>query len=417
MKHIMICLLLILFTSGCEKVINEYPESLTLELQNQTSLIRKDTPSSLNIKILKVLQPEFNENAFVILDEENKEIPSQADDLDRDGMADQIILITDFLPDENKQATVRFSKTGEKAKEYPKRTQAELSIKKGGKWIERKYEGGEFENISYLRVPPQLTDHSYYIRYEGPGWESDKVGYRFYLDWRNAIDIFGKKVPDMVLQNVGLDDYNSYHEMADWGMDIFKVGSSLGIGSLGMWIDKKVNMVSQTDSVICEIVANGPVRSQIRTKYFGWKPDNRSYHLTSNLSITAGSRLTKHEIEITGDPSNLCTGLAKYDNCELINMDEQLESEWQYLGLYGKQSLAGDLLGIAVFFRTSDLEELSEDKLNHVVVLSPTEGRLDYYFAAAWEQEPDGIKDIQKFRKYLDKTVYDLNNPIKVIYE
>ncbi len=57
-------------------------------------------------------------------------------------------------------------------------TYAEISIKEGGKWIEeeRRYEGGKFKNISKLELPAIHTDHSFYIRYEGPGWENSQIG-------------------------------------------------------------------------------------------------------------------------------------------------------------------------------------------------------------------------------------------------
>src|SRR5690606_33331726 len=73
------------------------------------------------------------------------------------------------------------------------RTHAELSIKEGGSWEGEKYKGGNFAQVTEFTVPEQHPDHSGYIRYEGPGWENAQVGYRLYLDWRNAIDIFGKK--------------------------------------------------------------------------------------------------------------------------------------------------------------------------------------------------------------------------------
>jgi hypothetical protein len=309
--------------------------------------------------------------------------------------------------------TVRYAKSGELPREYPKRVQAELSHKSGGKFVNRKYEGGAFQNVQYLRVPPEHTDHSFYIRYEGPGWESDKVGYRFYLDWRNASDIFGKKTPEMVLQNVGQDGFDSYHEMADWGMDILKVGESLGIGSLAVWRDGKANRVSQTDSVTCTIVANGAVRSQIQTKYFGWKIGAGSYDVVSNLSITAGSRLTKHEIEISGNPENLCTGIVKLENSALLPPPET-NTGWTYLATYGKQSLANDHLGMAVLYRKNDLIEVTGDQHSHVVVLKPANGRLTYYFLGAWEQEPNGIKTAEAFEAYLQQTVAELNSPLAV---
>jgi hypothetical protein len=389
-----------------------YPDVLTLSVKNPANLARQDAAVVLEMATIKAKTPNFNEKAFVLL-RDGKELASQIDDLDGDGNADQIVCVADFAANESKELTVRYAKSGALIREYPKRTQAELSHKVGGKFVNRKYEGGAFQNVQYLRVPPEHTDHSFYIRYEGPGWESDKVGYRFYLDWRNAIDIFGKKTPDMVLQNVGLDGFDSYHEMSDWGMDILKVGDALGIGSLAMWQEGKVQRVAQTDSVTCAIISNGPVQSQIQTKYFGWKIGPGSYNVVSDLSITAGSRLTKHAVEISGDAENLCTGIVKLDSTVLLASPET-NSSWAYLATYGKQSLANDQLGMAVLYRKNDLIEVTEDQLSHVVVLKPENGRLTYYFLGAWEQEPNGIKTAEEFEAYLNQTVAELNTPVEI---
>ncbi len=39
---------------------------------------------------------------------------------------------------------------------------------------------------------------------EGPAWENDIVAFRNYYDARNGIDIYGKRVNEMVLDSVGL---------------------------------------------------------------------------------------------------------------------------------------------------------------------------------------------------------------------
>lgn len=389
-----------------------FPESITLSAQNPTTLARPDAEIILEMAQLKAKAPEFNGAAFVIL-ADTKELASQVNDLDGDGNADQIVAVADFAPNETKALTVRYAKSGEQPREYPKRTQAELSHKFGGKFVNRKYEGGAFQNVQSLRVPPEHTDHSFYIRYEGPGWESDKVGYRFYLDWRNATDIFGKKTPNMVLQNVGQDGFDSYHAISDWGMDVLKVGDALGIGSLALWHENKAQRVAQTDSVTCAIVANGAVHSQIQTKYFGWKVGAGVYNVVSNLSITAGSRLTKHLVEIDGNPQNLCTGIVKLDSTVLLASPET-NTGWAYLATYGKQSLANDHLGMAVLYRKNDLIEITEDQFSHVVVLKPEDGRLTYYFLGAWEQESNGIKTAEEFEAYLTQTVAELNSPMVI---
>jgi len=57
--------------------------------------------------------------------------------------------------------------------------------------------------VQSLTTPPGYKQGDKLVAYEGPGWESDRVAYRLYLDGRNAIDIFGKRSPDLVLSKVG----------------------------------------------------------------------------------------------------------------------------------------------------------------------------------------------------------------------
>lgn len=166
-----------------------YPEAFTLSVKNPVTIEihgvkqpRPDAEIILEMAQIKAQAPEFNGDAFVIL-ADGKELPSQVVEVDNDGSADHIVCVADFTGDESKTLTVRYAKSRELRREYPKRTQAELAHKTGGKFVDRKYEGGTFQNVQYLHVPPEHTDHSFYIRYEGPGWESDKVGYRFYLDF------------------------------------------------------------------------------------------------------------------------------------------------------------------------------------------------------------------------------------------
>lgn len=395
------------------ELASEYPQSFEISASNNSGQPQTDAVAMLAIDAIKAKHPNFNPQAFVVLDDEN-EVHSQAIDSNSDGEADGIAVLSDFEPNAAKKLTIRFAEFGKKTRDYPQRAQAELSYKVGGEWQGDKYVGGEFQNVKASGVRNWHTDHTEYFRYEGPGWESDKVGYRFYLDWRNAIDIYGKKTPDMVLQNVGLDGYDSYHEMADWGMDVLSVGESLGIGSIGFWNEEKAQRVNRTDSVRCEIVANGPIYAQIRTEYFGWQVGAHKVDLVSDLSIVAGSRMTRHALEVTGNPPNLCTGLVKGEGVDYFASEAANGGEWQYIANYGKQSLAGDNLGMALLYRQVDLLEVTEDELSRVVVLKPNGGKVEYRFLAAWEKEPGGITSKEQFVQYLEETVARLNAPVDV---
>ncbi|MEZ4884020.1 MAG: DUF4861 domain-containing protein [Chitinophagales bacterium] len=340
-------------------------------------------------------------------------LPYQLIDEDKNNIPEEILLLVDLKGNEEKKVNVNFSNV-KGTSEFAKKTQAEISHKTGGKWEGKEYKEGTFKNVNSLNVPPEHTDHSWFIRYEGPGWESDKVGYRFYLDWRNAVDIFGKKTSDMVLQDVGQDGFDSYHEPSEWGMDVLKVAGSLGIGSIGFWGDEKATRIEKTDSLYCEILQNDNLQSKIRTQYYGWQINDQKLDLTSDLTIQAGSRLTRQDIVMSNPLPNICTGIVKLENVDLMQNIPTSNKEWGYIATYGPQSLAKDNLGMAVFFKMENVPQIAEDKESHVVVLQPTGNKLTYYFAAAWEQESNGIKTIEDFKNYLNGQLEKLNQPIMV---
>ena len=413
-KYVLFLLIMVILIIACtqDPIVKEYPKQIDLTLDNNQGPARVDEIVTLSVRDIIVNYSDFNPLAFVVLDGK-KELASQVNDIDSDHEADQIVFVCDIAAQQTKKIKIRYATEGTDLHEYPIRTQAELSHKFGGKFVKRVYEGGTFQNVEYLEVPPEHTDHSWFIRYEGPGWESDKVGYRFYLDWRNATDIFGKKTHEMVLQDVGQDGFDSYHEMSDWGMDILKVGDSFGIGTWGMWADGKANRVAETDKVECTITVNGPVQSEIRTNYDGWKVNDTKYDLISTLTINAGSRLTQNDLEINGTPENLCTGIVKLDSTVIIKSDQK-NTKWQYFSTWGKQSLNNDNLGMVIFYKQTDLIDLKEDNLSYLVLLKPSNGKVSYYFAAAWEKEPDGITTKEQFVKYMNDTVQRLDTPVNI---
>ena len=69
---------------------------------------------------------------------------------------------------------------------------------------------------------------------------------------------------------------------------------------------------------------------------------------------------------------------------------------------------------MVVFYKNEDLVLISEDKDSHVIVLKSDDLNVDYYFAAAWQKEPNGIKNVDEFKNYLTTTIDLLNNPILV---
>ncbi|HEY0892901.1 MAG TPA: DUF4861 family protein [Cellvibrio sp.] len=345
--------------------------------------------------------------------------PSQPVDTDGDGTLDGLLLAADFNPAEIKSFTISSDPAIAKPV-LKKQTQAEISIKEGGEWKGKEYIGGTFKNVQSVTPPPQYTDHSYWIRYEGPGIESDKVAYRVYLDWRNGFDIFGKKTSDVVLQNVGLNDYDSYHLNADWGVDVLKVGKSLGMGGFGFWNGKSVDLVSLVDTRDAIITNNGDLYSGFKINYNGWQINNQKVDLDAHFSMNAGSRLVNVKLKASQQLPNLAIGLVKHPGTTLIEGNQNISGyAWTYVASWGKQSLSGenDHLGMAVIFRRDDRSEQTTDENSYVSVMKDKGGELEYYFLAAWEHELDGIKTEADFKAYLDREVERLTKAPRVRFE
>ena len=406
MKNIV---LYITFLSSVLISCDNFNSDLKISIKNNTEINLIDYPVYLEYKKLNRIKILFPDDNICVLSD-NIAVPSQT--IIRKNKKNLLVLV-DLKPYETK--SLKLKKGTCANTEWNKRTHAELSHKINGKFVDGKYQGGEtYVSVDSIRVPDEVTDQSFYFKFEGPGWESDKVAYRFYLDWRNAVDVFGKISKDMVLPQVGLNDDDSYHILSNWGMDILKVGNSLGIGSIATWTGKKAERVSQTDSIICTIENDGDLFSEIRTRYYNWQNVNGNVNLDSRLFITAGSRITKNEISIEGTINNIATGIVK-QNLPIIK--GTADTEWGYIATWGKQSLNNDNLGLVIFFKNKHAIEITEDEYNYVVVLEPEkDNEVKYYFAAVWEKENGKIITKEDFINYINNSLDFLNKPVDIIW-
>jgi rhamnogalacturonyl hydrolase YesR len=360
-----------------------------LEVTSRVDFAVADYPVTVDLADLAV-DPEsatvdqltlwWNDGAGVI------PLAAQVIDDDGDGRPDSLFFVAPFAPGATRRFSVRADPLTARARLHPARVHAEIARKSGGAWDASRYQGGSFVNVGTLQPPPQCTDHSEYLRYEGPGWESDKVGYRLYLDHRNAIDIFGKRTPLPVLSQVGQDGYAAYHEMAEWGMDILKVAQAVGLGGYGIVNRGAMQRVAAVDTRRVDIVAAGPLLASLQIHYTGWRIGDQSRDLRATLSIHAGSRLTRAVLDI--EPrARLSAGIVRLPEGELLHGPVVPEKDFTWLATHGPQSIIGDGLGMAVLYRPRDLARLEQDDHNHILTLQTRGGRAEYWFGAWWEQE------------------------------
>lgn len=373
--------------------ISETSSIASLDVSNPSEFARPDTLIRLSLNELGLSDGPLQ------VWEGDAAQPTQLLDDDGDNKPDRLVFLTGLDP----AATHSYVINRQVAElELLSRSHAEVSIKEGGEWQDKVYVGGTFKNVDHVTTPPQYTDHSEWIRYEGPGIESDRVGYRIYLDWRNGFDIFGKKAPGLALQNVGQDGYDSYHEMSDWGADILKVGTSLGMGGYGFWDGTKTILVSEVAERSVTIRADGPILASLDIDYKEWNTGLTSVDMKAELSMQAGSPMVDVNLETSKSLENLAIGLVAHPGTELMMGDLDITGEaWSYMASFGTQTLFEDNLGMVVLFRKMDLIEQTQDESSYVLVMKPRGTKLSYAFGALWSGQEGGVQTQEELEAFL----------------
>lgn len=244
--------------------------------------------------------------------------------------------------------------------------------------------------------------------YEGIGWENEIVGYRLYLDERSVTDIFGKKTPEPVLGQV--DYRNDYHSMAEWGMDVMKVGPSMGVGGLGLYrgdslerfgADARISatvLKGKGDEVSFEVVHDSVPFSGAR-----------SGKVEATYSLKSGNPLTWVEVKSSMPKETLATGLVKSKgNKRFRNSNSVQKGEWSYIATWGDtQSESKDGLGTILFYRKGEARLMPT--VNDTYALRFNRANPTYAFAGVWEQGPMNISDEKSFIAWANKQQKQLN--------
>ena len=358
----------------------------------------------------------------------NNNTPVQFDDLDGDGQWDELVFLHDFKPKEKLTVILRSSEikpTGSSESKAHVRHQRLLENGSFGPSLAADTIDGKQKptDFSKQKFPPFLT--------EGPAWENDRVGFRLYFDTRNGKDIWGKLKPEMVLDSVGKDSTANYHALNDWGMDLLKVGSSLGAGALALFIpdmEGKDTLVrvggSNMGSILYERVADGPVRAIFRMHYKNWQvhPFISPVSLTEEIQIWGGQLFYESVITSTGLPANaaLVTGIVNlYD----APQNEILEGKSTAIFTHHKQSENKDKLAMAILLNKKELQEFSiaknsdTDIRNTYLVKMKTRNNQPnrFRFYAAWEKSVPALSDSARFEAFLRDELKTFQQPILVI--
>lgn len=406
---------------GCQKET----KSTSIELSNPTSV--KLTDKAISIERTQLKENIDEELSPYLTASNGDNIPVQLDDLDGDTIWDALFFVADIPANGKSAYTLEWKKekqefTAKTSVRFGKRLSADIPVKPALN-----------EVLTARQIPWALGFQRYQT--DGPSWENDKVGFRHYLDGRNAKDLFAKKTAAITPEDVGLDEngatVDNYHVMEDWGRDILSVGNSVGIGGYGLLAGDELmrlgiiagDTVSNVEKTSFQIVTEGPVRSALNYKYSNWKPGNREYFVEENTTIWPGMYGYKNSVKFSGlqGDEELVVGLVNIDN-ELSLGESEGNDKYVVLYTHDKQSYAKEWwVGLALIvprdLYLGSMEAPKTGQLSNTFLAKlkiENDKPLEYYAVACWELSDQGFADREYFLNYLENLTNQLAVDVQV---
>jgi hypothetical protein len=401
----------------------------TVEVANPLQTARTDAAVVLT---RAELAPATEATIPAVKDAAGNYVASQVDDLDGNGTWDELAFVVDLAAGETASLRIVWVAPADYP-QFPVRTNVRYGKMTSPGQIEELTSDVHYKDEMY-----ELNVQGYPYQMDGVAWENDRSGYRHYYDGRNNKDFFGKRVPDMVLDGVGIrpNGYpgDTYHVMADWGRDIMSVGSSFGIGGIAAWVGdstlvKLGRMNLQTPDVIDStrytLLAEGPVRSRFALDFYGWEVAGNKIDLRQEATIWAGQYNYENRVIAPNLPAgvSLVTGfLYNFNDMPL----EELPFE-NYIGMathdfqsYDKEFVMGMGLllpksGVEKLFTSPDYipEEVLSRTWCAVLRLDP-QGEIVYYPLAVWEHGDERFRDREFFLNTVRAKGNELDHPVQV---
>ncbi|WP_372752058.1 DUF4861 domain-containing protein [Labilibaculum sp.] len=415
------CFILAVFTF----FLGACSSSPMLVVKNDMDRARKDAPILLQRADVEKLVGEVPlEKVPLVTDEKGSLIASQADDLDKDGIWDELVFVCDFAAKEVKKLNVHFVGSNEKPK-FEIRTNVHLGL--GNMETGFKATDHAFSPEGFVGIPMAYQS-------ESVAWENDVMGFRDYFDCRNAKDLFGKLIPDMLMDKIGTIESGSYHELSSWGMDVLHVGPSLGSGGLALFQNDSLYRLGSTKEFEYQLVAKGPVRSVFDLNYRGWKVEDKELSAQERISIWPGKYWFQSDVTIMGldQDSQLAIGIVTSYLKDKKAFSFSANKDFEAVATHDVQSLNDDYLGMGILLPansklgTGDAPVLSEEIISgsrynqpvgqtHFVSQKISDNSsVRHYFFAAWELENEKWADQKNFEDLIKNQADELSSPIQI---
>jgi len=395
----------ILFNALCGILcmLNAHAASVIhVTVENPSALIQTNVPVVLSAKQLADKSGLKVVSAAVFIAQ--KQVPSQLDDLNRDGASDELAFLVNLQPKQKLMVTVKIALDSSLYKVFAEKTHAQM-------WRKDKQTKAIVATVEESSPTGNLYQS---LHHHGPAIESGLMAYRLYFDEKQTVDLYGKKKHRLELMDTKW--YPTDQQIAEgYGDDILWVKATAGCGTIKGWDGTKATHITPITNRIGKVLASGPVRSIIEMEADGWQYQGKTIDIKQRYTIYAGHRDVEVQVS-QNESTTLCTGVQTFfDTSEKLTDVKGAVAIWgtglQY-PVTDNARTKPQTVGMAVSVPTSVWKQSTSDNDNLLLLV---EGKnFTYHLTAAWEQEEGGFKQAKAFFDYVKKWNQQLQTSLKV---
>ncbi len=367
-KIIFLSLALILGLSSCTKAIKT-----TVIVSNPTDIDR--TIETVEIGWNQLASKRYSPDSIIVLDSEGKEIPSQII-YASNGTAQSIIFQVKLAANASKDYTLACAKPAN----YPTMVY--------GKQAHDRYNDFIWENnLIAFRIY-----HSDLIPIDGPS---------------GGVDVWSKRTHNMVIDKWLVD--KDYHNDHGEGCDFYKVGPTLGAGSISLLENKEMKQHQNYTDV--KVLANGPIRLVAEFSFNKQTINDKEVSITKRLTYDANCSMNRFDVTFNSELKELplVTGIVKREGEDGVEYQDSIEGNivyWQPKEAHhGHQGIA------IVMNQPTSMGTLN----NHLVAYSTAQSgkAFTYYSGACWDIAAY-YKTAEDWKAYVETFYQQTKQPLEV---
>ncbi len=363
--------------------------TLTVVVDNLSNLPQTDVPVAValphDIRVRSAnLVPSQNGNGI-------SSLPYQLDDLDDDGLNDELFFLTDLEGNEKRSFALTLSEQ-KPTETFPPRVYADMML------TNKKIKESNKQDLYISQLTVENGTNAYnMLHHHGAAFESELVGYRIYFDHRQTVDIYGKYRKGLELRQTQFYPDDEQKALG-FGDDVLWVGNTLGLGTLRGWDGEQPVMLNDVAHRSQRLVATGPLRIIIEVKDRQWRvlPDEEPITMSTRYTLCAGHRACSVDIsfEDTPDEKLFVTGLINVKGSKAYTNQKGLRGCWGTdWPVSAKDSIGHkrETVGLGIRIpKENVVEERPADKDNYPIIVRPKDNRLHYDIVFTSDNESFG---------------------------